>query len=501
MNATQKLATWALALQYTTIPPPAIDAATKSIYNWAGCAIGGFHQSAPLIAQHTAATLWSGPSTNSGSSILASNTTDLYSPYTAALVNGIASHIDDYDDTHLETIIHPAGPVASALLAITQSALPGRTVNGSEFLTAFVAGVEAECKLGLSVYPEHYDVGWHITSTTGSVGAAVAVCKVLDCDESQMRQAIGIASTQVIGMQEFFGSDTKSFHIGRAAQAGMLAATLTKNGYTSSLEALEAKYGWSHVVSTRENLTETFATLGKTWEVSKNTFKPFPCGIVIHPTIDACIRLHQEALRRGLSISGIKKVDARVNPYVLTLTGKRDPQTGLEAKFSVYHAAAVGLLFGEATPTQFTDEVVLNQTVIALRDKVLTTVDESVPRDEVYLSASFADGTNLTQHVEHAIGSLENPLSDQQLKDKFMQQVEIVLGVERARQADMSFRGIGNLSNVGQVTMPFSMAAMNGNGSGTGSGGDIAGIATRGASRVSSAVAVAFASIVVTLVL
>ena len=117
--------------------------------------------------------------------------------------------------------------------------------------------------------------------------------------------------------------------------------------------------------------------------------------------------------------------------------------------------------------------MVLNKTVIALRNKVQTTVDESVPRDEVYLSARFADGMNLTQHVEHAIGSLENPLSDEQLKSKFMQQVEIVLGAERAREADASFRGIGNLSDVGQVTMPFSIAAVNGSGNGTGSGGEV----------------------------
>ena len=107
----------------------------------------------------------------------------------------------------------------------------------------------------------------------------------------------------------------------------MLAAILAQKGYTSSLGALEAKYGWSHVVSTRENISATFATLGKTWEVEKNTFKPFPCGIVIHPTIDACIRLRTEALDRELSISGIQKVEARVNPYVLTVTGKRKPQT------------------------------------------------------------------------------------------------------------------------------------------------------------------------------
>lgn len=359
--ATQALATWALDLQYSSLSSSVVDAAVKSVYNWAGCAIGGYAQSAPHVAQVSIGEPFGGPGT---ASILASNDSALVDAQIAALVNGISSHIDDYDDTHLETIIHPAGPVASALLAVAEWQGP---VSGEDFLTAFVAGVEAECKLGLAVYPQHYDVGWHITSTTGSIGASVAISKLLNLDLNQTRQAIGIASTQVIGMQEFFGSDTKSFHIGRAAQSGMMAALLAQGGYTSSLSALEAKYGWSHVVSTRENLTDTFATLGKTWEIEKNTFKPFPCGIVIHPTIDACIRLRQQAVDQGLDISTIQSVNARVNPYVITLTNKTNPQTGLEAKFSVYHAAAVALLYGKATPTQFTDAVVLNQTVIDSR--------------------------------------------------------------------------------------------------------------------------------------
>lgn len=458
--ATEALATWALGLQYSDFSPTVVDQAVKSVYNWAGCAIGGYAQSAPTVALATMNGQFGGPGT---SSILASNDTALVDAQIAALVNGIASHIDDYDDTHLETIIHPAGPVASALLAVSEWQGP---VSGQDFLTALVAGVETECKLGLAVSPEHYDIGWHITSTTGSIGAAVAVAKLLDLDLNTTRQAIGIASTQVIGMQEFFGSDTKSFHVGRAAQSGMMAALLAKNGYTSSLFALEAKYGWSHVVSTRENVTAYFDQLGKVWEVEKNTFKPFPCGIVSHPTIDACIRLHEQADVKNLDISSINSVVARVNPYVISLTNKSNPQTGLEAKFSIYHSAAIALLYGEATPTQFTDEVVLNQTVIALRNKVTTTEDDSVPRDQSYVSVVFSDGTNLTQHVEHAIGSMDNPLNVTQLRTKFMDQVSKVIGHQRAQQAYDAFTGIANMSDISTI---HSLFAAGGNGSGNGS--------------------------------
>ncbi|KAI1841912.1 hypothetical protein JX266_011882 [Neoarthrinium moseri] len=451
--ATLALASWATNLTYTDLSPSVVDAAVKSVYNWAGCAIGGYGQDAPRIAQASTQAFFGGPPT---SSILGANgsISDAYADaQLAALINGIASHVDDYDDTHLETIIHPAGPVASALLAVAEWQQP---VTGQDFLTAFVAGVEAECKLGLSVSPEHYDVGWHITSTTGSVGAAVAVGKLLGLNTTQMQHAIGVAATQVVGMQEFFGSMTKSFHVGRAAQGGMLAALLARNGYTSSLQALEAKYGWLHVVSTRENATAYFDQLGQAWEIEKNTFKPFPCGIVMHPTIDAATQLHNASIEQGKKMSDVKNINLQVNSEVLVLTGKTAPTTGLEGKFSIYHAAAVGFLYGEATPSQFTDDVVNNATVVSLRKKVnVTTDDEKFRTDQATVTVEFEDGSTIEKHIEHAIGSLENPLTEADLKKKFVDQVSKQIGEVRAEKAYAAFTGIGNLTNVGALRMLY----------------------------------------------
>jgi aconitate decarboxylase len=451
--ATLQLASWVTNLTYANLSPGVLTAANKSFYNWAGCAIGGFaFQSAPQIALNTTLLQFSGPPT---SSILGANGTvsrGYADAQVAALVNGIASHVDDYDDTHLETIIHPAGPVASALLAIAEAHGP---VSGHDFLTAFVAGVEAECKLGLSVTPEHYDVGWHITSTVGSVGAAVGVGKLLGLDTTQMQQAIGVASTQVVGMQAFFGSDTKSFHIGRAAQGGMLAALLAQNGYTSSLQALEAKYGWLHVVSTRENATAYFDQLGSVWEIEKNTFKPYPCGIVMHPVIDGAIQLSNETTSQGKTITDIKAIQLRVNPEVLILTGKTDPQTGLEGKFSIYHAAAISLLYGEATPSQFTDAMVKNTTVVDMRKKVNVTEDAEVRKAEAYIVLQFDDGTTLEKHVEHAKGSIENPLTDFELQKKFMEQVTLAIGEGRARNAYNAFTNVQDMKDVAMIRQMY----------------------------------------------
>jgi len=450
--ATLQLASWATNLTYATLTPSVLSAANKSLYNWAGCAIGGFaSQPAPRIALH-AMSSFSGPSTSSIFGANGSIADAFVDAQLAALVNGIASHVDDYDDTHLDTIIHPAGPVASALFPIAEAYGP---VRGEDFVTAFVAGVEAECKLGLSVSPEHYDVGWHITSTTGSIGAAVAVSKLLSLNTTLMQQAIGIAATQVVGMQEFFGSDTKSFHIGRAAQGGMMAALLARGGYTSSLQGLEAKYGWLHVVSTRENATAYFDQLGKEWEIEKNTFKPFACGIVMHPTIDGAIQLRDEMVKKGLSGDDIESVELRVNPEVLVLTGKTNPQTGLEGKFSIFHATAIGLLYGEASPSQFTNEVVKNSTVVDLRKKVNVTEDESVSRAAAFVIVAFANGTTLEKHIDHAKGSLENPLTDAELENKFVEQVALAIGEGRATRAFEAFSGIAGMADVAGISGIF----------------------------------------------
>jgi aconitate decarboxylase len=250
-----------------------------------------------------------------------------------------------------------------------------------------------------------------------------------------MAHAIGIAATQVTGLREMFGSDTKSFHVGRSAQNGLMAAMLASNGYTSSLQALEAKRGWANVVSEKQNLDEQMATLGKVWEVEKNAFKPFPCGIVVHPVIDGCLQLHKEMKSRGLSPNQIKTVKARVHPLVLELTGKKAPKDGLQAKFSVYHGGAIGLVLGKAGPAQYDDNVVASQEIISVREKIDATADESLMADETEIVVEFEGGVTLEKHVEHAIGSLEVPMTDEQLQEKFIDQVNPVLGAEGTEKA------------------------------------------------------------------
>lgn len=266
-----------------------------------------------------------------------------------------------------------------------------------------------------------------------------------------MAHAIGIAATQVTGLREMFGSDTKSFHVGRSAQNGLMAAVLASNGYTSSLQALEAKRGWANVVSEAQNLSEQVTTLGSVWEIEKNSFKPFPCGIVVHPVIDGCIQLHQEMTSSGYKPSDITKVHCRVHPLVLELTGKKTPQDGLQAKFSVYHGGAAGLVFGKAGPAAYEDAVVTSDEIVTVRDKIDAVADDKLGADETEIVAELRDGSRLTKHVVHAIGSLEVPMTDEQLEAKFIDQVSQVSGSQEASEASKACRAFETAGNIGEL--------------------------------------------------
>jgi 2-methylcitrate dehydratase PrpD len=216
----------------------------------------------------------------------------------------------------------------------------------------------------------------------------------------------------------------KPFHPGRAAQNGLSAALLAEQGFTSSERVLEAPRGFAHVMSTARDFDEITGALGAHYEVSLNSYKPFACGIVIHPAIDGCIQLAKE---HGLTGDEIASIDLKVHPLVLELTGKKTPQVGLEGKFSVYHSAAVAIIHRAAGEREYSDAAVRDARVIALRDKVSATADSSVREDAVFVTVTLADGRTLTRHVEHAVGSLERPMSDTDLEAKFRGLAEGIL--------------------------------------------------------------------------
>jgi 2-methylcitrate dehydratase PrpD len=408
--------------------------AHRTLLNWLGCAIGAARHEAVEAALAAVQMLQPAPQ----AAVLGrSERVDMAS---AALVNGISSHTFDFDDTHLKTVIHPAGPVASALLALAEHT----GASGRALIDALVLGIEVSCRMGNVVYPDHYDRGWHITGSTGMLGAAAGCARMLGLDAQRTAMAIGIAASQPVGLREQFGTMTKPLHPGAAARAGLMAALLARHGYTASPRALEAPRGWAQVVSTRFDWQKAVDGLGEHFEISLNTYKPFACGIVIHPSIEACVRLREQ----GIAPAQVERIELKVHPLVLELTGKKEPADGLQAKFSVYHGCAAGLIFGRAGEAEFADAIATRDDVVALRRKVEARVGEGIAEDAVDAIATLTDGRQVHVAVDHAMGSTARPLTDAMLDAKFKALVDPVLGGERSAALVAGCRGMAGAADV-----------------------------------------------------
>jgi 2-methylcitrate dehydratase PrpD len=343
----------------------------------------------------------------------------------AALVNGISSHVLDFDDTHIPTILHPTGPILSAALAVGE----GRGATGRDLIRAHAVALEVSSRASLAIFPEHYDAGWHMSGTTGTLGAAAAAALLSGAGPAELVTALGIAATQASGQREQFGAMTKSFHVGRAASSGVLAALLASRGYTAAPDSLQGRRGMFSVMSSGSRPEALSAGLGVDWEIFRVGVKPYACGVVAHPPIDAARRLRTE---RGIDPSDVARVELRVNPLVVELTGKKEPRTGLEGKFSTVHCAAIAMIDGRAGPRQFTDEAVARREVVSLRDRIRLEADDTVTHSQAVATAHLRDGREVTVEVAAASGTPENPLTDAELREKFEDLVVPVLGASRA---------------------------------------------------------------------
>jgi len=435
---TEILARFVLETTSEAIPEAVRREATRSLLNWVGVAIGGSRHETLDVAVSALAPFAGPPQAG----LLGRR--ERFDVMNSAFLNGVASHIFDYDDTHLKTIIHPAGPVAAAILALAEL----QPVGGRDFLTALVLGIETECRIGNAVYPNHYDAGWHITGTAGVFGAAAAAGRLMGLSHRQMVWALGLAASQPVGLRESFGSMNKSFNPGRAAANGLFAAILASKNFTSSDQMIEARRGWANTVSTKQDYAEITGGLGQRWEAALNTYKPFACGIVMHPAIDAAIQLRAEP---GFAAGAIERIDLKVHPLVLELTGKTAPQAGLEGKFSIYHAVAAALIEGAAGEKQFSDRAVRDPAIVALRGKVQPVVDASIKAEQVDMTIRFADGRSLHKFIEHAIGSLEAPMSDQDLERKFADLADGVIPADQARRAIELCWGVDGLASAAAI--------------------------------------------------
>jgi 2-methylcitrate dehydratase PrpD len=361
----------------------------------------------------------------------------------APIANGQAGHVLDYDDTHMSgTLLHASSPTLAALFALAEREF----VTGAEFLLAYAVGFEAGVRTGQSA-PGHHKGGWHLTGTLGSIAAGVAAGKLLGLDGKRLAHAMAIAATQSAGMQQNRGTMCKSFHAGKAASSGVLAALLAERGFDGSLEIIEGKRGYCRIysdVAAPQALTDE---LGSRWEITRNGHKPYACGVVLHPVIDAMIAIRSQA---NIDCARVEAIDVRVNPLVISITGVEEPATGLQSKFSVYHSAAVALIDGAARIPQYTDERASDPAVIAMRRKVKATADKSLGIDQAE-AVITVDGSRHRTFIEHATGTVANPMSEMALDAKFMANAEPVIGRHRAQRVRDLVRGLDRLADVREL--------------------------------------------------
>jgi 2-methylcitrate dehydratase PrpD len=396
--------------------PDAVRAAgRRSLLNMVGTAIGGADEAATnkLVALLPA---FSGPAT--ASLIGRQERADML---WAAYINAASANIFDYDDTHMPTVIHPTAPVASAVLALAETmAGEGQAVSGQALIEALILGAEITCRLGNAVHPAHYERGWHITSTCGTFGAALAAGKLLKLSPAQLRDALGHALAQAAGSVETLGTMSKSLSVGQAARAGLMSALLARQGYTGPEFPLEGTRGFLGLYCDGAERQALTAGLGHEWTILNNTFKPYPCGVVLNPVIEACLALRAEA---EFSVEAIATIHLTGHPLLRQRTDRPHVTSGRFAQVSAQHAVAVSLLWGKADLSAFSDRAAQDPQLKALAGKLSFTDDVSFTVEAAEVCVLMKDGRRLVRRIEAARGGLDYPLSDPELAAKMRGQI------------------------------------------------------------------------------
>lgn len=380
----------------------------RAFINWLGCTIGGSRDESVsrLLAVMDCVA-------GAGQATVCGRNRKLDMAH-AALANGFASNALDFDDMHVPTLIHPTGPVVAAALSVAEA----QRDTGRALLDAILIGIEVELHIGRCLFPDHYDRGWHITATAGVLGAAAAASALMGLDRERVALALAMAATQAGGLRAMLPNEGKNLNVGLAAHGGVLAALLAKQGLGSAPAIFDEPFGYFSVFEPRADFRELLRELGHRFLVSEISLKPYPCGVVIHPVIDACISISR---RSGFDCGAIRSVDIHVHPRTAVLAEKPDPGSLITSRFSLHHAAALALTFGAADFDTFERSDVADPGLTALRKRFVIQRSDEMTATQAKVIVNLVDGSVLEEHVTKAVGGPENPLSDNQLKRKFTQ--------------------------------------------------------------------------------
>jgi 2-methylcitrate dehydratase PrpD len=418
ITLTKTLCAHLAATRYSDLSAAAQRAARRGVLDWVGCALAGSrHKTIDTLFAVLEETGGRPQATVLGRGLRLGR-------LDAPLANGQMGHVLDFDDTHMGgVVLHASSPILAALFSLAE-----RTpVSGADLMLAYAVGFEAGIRSGLAA-PGHHKGGWHPTGTLGTIAAAVASGKLIGLDAQKLTYAMGIAATQAAGMQQNRGTMCKSFHAGKAGQNGVLAALLAERGFDSTQEIIEGRKGFCRIYSDTAAPERLTSGLGESWLIETNGHKPYACGVVLHPLIDAVIAIRN---RERIDPAAVSEISLRVHPLVLAITDVAEPTTGLQSKFSAVHAAAVALVDGTAGIAQYSDAKAADPAVAALRRKTGAVADDTLRSDEAFATIA-AGGKRYEAHVPHASGTAANPMSDAAIAAKFLANATPVIGQERA---------------------------------------------------------------------
>ncbi len=438
---TARLADFAVSTDADAWPAPVRREALRSFFNVVGCTIGGARHGMVDIADKTLGA-FAGP--GQATLLGRGRKADVLH---ATLINGLASSIYSFDDTHETAVVHPSGPIAAAALALAEL----RPVSGADLMAGFTLGVEMTCRLclGTTVPPADGSFAWSGTGITAGLGAAIATGRMLRLDTERMRVAMGLALSQASGFRAMHGTATVAFMPAHAGQMGLRAALLAERGFTAGNKALEGHYGYLSVFCNNPDLDALAGDLGQRWEILRNTYKPYPCGIVIHPIVDACLKLRAD---HRPDPDRIASVAIQASPGAMKLCNNRNPKDEMQAHVSLHHWTALAFIRGTARIQDMdTETAVRDPALMAFQDKVTATLNPALAADQTEVEITMTSGEKHVCRIEHGIGSKLNPMSDADLERKFASLAEPVVGAARAAELIARTWAIGGTPDAGEL--------------------------------------------------
>jgi 2-methylcitrate dehydratase PrpD len=403
-GVTATLAKFVVDTRYDDLPRETVHQAKRSLLNFFAVALTGCRHPTVETALASLA-MFSG-----GRQAALIGRRERIDALSAAFLNAAGANVLDFCDTHVPTAIHPTAPLAPPLLALGELRKP---VSGRDLILAFVLGQEMECRIGLAVSPSHYSRGWHITATCGVFGAAAGSGKLLRLDEQQMVWALGTAATQASGLCECLGTPAKSVGVGNAARNGLVAALLAAQNFSGPAEPLAGKQGYYNALAETADLAALTRDLGQAFAVMATSYKPYPCGFVMHAALDCVLdwrRDHPDAVVTKVVVTG--------NPLLGIRTDRPIISNSAQSQVSVQHGVAAALVTGKAGVEQFSETCVNDPAVVALRGKVEVARDPSFATVSSAVAITTADGTTHKLSQPAARGSDSNPMSDRDLEEK-----------------------------------------------------------------------------------